>query len=750
MADSVQYIMDRLSSHFRQLEELEIFTNTEIRSIVKKRTDFEYVMKRRQLFIEDFYNYIQYEINLDKLRVLRCDKMDNIGGGNKEKQDAMRNVKATCSRHICSIFDRATRRFPNNMDMWTDYIAYLKDSKSTSILNTVFGKALALHPKCVDFWLQAAVHELDENNNVQAARILFQRALRVNKHSKNLWLRYFEMELWNASRVVERANILGLEENNSQALLKGTPAVVFKHALVAVPDLELACEMHASSLAVDDGLGMTLERHMRDTFGGRAELWGHLACIIANRIAKDAAAADGSDSSAKKRKRRDGEGGTSLVAAAARLELTLALLEEGKAAVMAHGQDTEIAAFHLLESSVIGSCLDKLLVVAGNLGAGAARAAEPTPAKKPKSKGGKKSDSSATSDSSLGIADHVPLLAAAAKRLAELTGASIGGKGDDSRARLLGLLTGRDLTAIPLFIAVCTANHQLFTLFSLAPRVDASTHIPSAATGADCLLFSQQLLHAGEHLMRAGALSSAVGSAVWGLAITAMKHWCRGFEACSRACSVGRALPVDAASLEALAAVADAGLSTLPLAVCCDEGSTALALTLQALELAGRGEDVKSYWKRIISSTHFDPLPRGEWCKQYLHWSLSKAAAAASPSSSSSSSSFSSQLSTHRAVLELVERFVKSSAPAVLGPDMAPFYSQLLAAQMEIFRAHATAKKSKCPADIVAMTRHIAERATAACPEESAFWQTREEVERLVGNHAAANHLQWKMSKGDF
>jgi hypothetical protein len=49
------------------------------------------------------------------------------------------------------------------MDLWNDYISFLKDKKATSTLNTVFGRALCLHPKNESLWLQAAVFEINEN-----------------------------------------------------------------------------------------------------------------------------------------------------------------------------------------------------------------------------------------------------------------------------------------------------------------------------------------------------------------------------------------------------------------------------------------------------------------------------------------------------------------------------------------------------------------------------------------------------------
>ena len=171
MADNVQFILDRMSSMLQRMEELEVFTSTEIKSIVKKTTDYEYVLKRRQLKPSDFYGYLEYEINLDKLRAIRC---ATKGAGNKEKQDAFRVLDGVFVKHISYIFDRAIRRFPSEYTLWADYIAFLKERKAVSALNAVFGKALSLNPKNEDFWMQAAVHELDTNNNIHAARTLLQ------------------------------------------------------------------------------------------------------------------------------------------------------------------------------------------------------------------------------------------------------------------------------------------------------------------------------------------------------------------------------------------------------------------------------------------------------------------------------------------------------------------------------------------------------------------------------------------------
>ena len=70
MADRVRFVMERMASTFAKMKEMGIFTEEEIKSIVKKQTDFEYVLMRRQLYEKDFDAYLQYELKLNQLRCL--------------------------------------------------------------------------------------------------------------------------------------------------------------------------------------------------------------------------------------------------------------------------------------------------------------------------------------------------------------------------------------------------------------------------------------------------------------------------------------------------------------------------------------------------------------------------------------------------------------------------------------------------------------------------------------------------------
>jgi U3 small nucleolar RNA-associated protein 6 len=107
---------------------------------------------RRQLQPSDYFSYIKYETNLFKLLNIRHGK--ETDSAMKKQQ---RHVNALMVRHVSYVFERAIRRFPDEMEFWMEYIAFLKESQSTTLLNNVLGKGISLHPRNDTFWSLAAV-----------------------------------------------------------------------------------------------------------------------------------------------------------------------------------------------------------------------------------------------------------------------------------------------------------------------------------------------------------------------------------------------------------------------------------------------------------------------------------------------------------------------------------------------------------------------------------------------------------------
>ena len=306
---------------------------------------------------------------------------------------------------------------------------------------------------------------------------------------------------------------------------------------------------------------------------------------------------------------------------------------------------------------------------------------------------------------------------------------------------MLSLSGSNVVSNFPHFIAICTANHYLNKLVTTISEHQLGIVIPkilAQQARVDCSTLAELLLLAAQHLVKVKALSSAVGSSAWGFGLTAVKSWSQAIILCHQSSSTERAVLSEketskVESAKALVgAVANAGLSGLTLAVCCEEGCAALSCTFESLEqTADSSKDIINYWKSIIACTHFQPLTRGEWCSQYLHWACAK----------TTTGDISKAILTS---YELVENVVKQSAPATMGSDMTEFYASLLEVQTEVLNSQGITKAHD---NVIEFTRKLAERATTVCPSERRFWDIWENLGRQLGDHQKANHIQWKKDK---
>ena len=79
MSELIQQVMEGMVPELEEYLRATIFTKDEVRSIVKKRTQFEYLIRRRAPQLADFLRYAQYELNLDELRRKRRDRIGTHG-----------------------------------------------------------------------------------------------------------------------------------------------------------------------------------------------------------------------------------------------------------------------------------------------------------------------------------------------------------------------------------------------------------------------------------------------------------------------------------------------------------------------------------------------------------------------------------------------------------------------------------------------------------------------------------------------
>ncbi|CAG8654194.1 11502_t:CDS:10, partial [Funneliformis caledonium] len=128
MAEKVQYYLEQMVPELEDLERKEIFTKEEIKSVIKKRTAFEYALKRRPARVIDFLKYIE-----------------------------------------------AVTKFKGDIKLWLQYIDFAKNEGDDKMLGKIFGSVLQLHPTKPIFWIMASKYEYEVNANIMSARVYVEK-----------------------------------------------------------------------------------------------------------------------------------------------------------------------------------------------------------------------------------------------------------------------------------------------------------------------------------------------------------------------------------------------------------------------------------------------------------------------------------------------------------------------------------------------------------------------------------------------
>lgn len=180
--------------------------------IMRRRTDFEHRINSRGSKPRDYLKYVEFELNLEKLRKKKYKRLSSVG---------LINTKPSISdwayeRRILFIFDRSIKKFPNDFTLWENYLNFAKKQKLFKKIYKIYTNLLQLHPTSINSWINAANFEFEYIGSAKNARILFQKALRFNKDSKKLWLTYTIFELSYITKLINRRKLLGLITEKQQ------------------------------------------------------------------------------------------------------------------------------------------------------------------------------------------------------------------------------------------------------------------------------------------------------------------------------------------------------------------------------------------------------------------------------------------------------------------------------------------------------------------------------------------------------
>jgi U3 small nucleolar RNA-associated protein 6 len=272
MAEHVQAALDLMVAPLQDLQERGVFSAEEIRTVVTRRRDSEYALRRRQPRKADFLRYLQAEMDLEKLRQLRSKRLLKLQRQQEhdkgEKDPSQTNTKHIGDKHVIQhihlLWVRTLRKYRADVALYLQYADFCKETGSFRKLAACYSQALQLHPKEPGLWIEAASHEFFQAGSVPAARVLLQRGLRINPTAVDLWVQYFGLELHFVQKMQGRRNILmgggsnsvnvNVEQENddedepsvdkdkeertipSKWDAHGMARIVYDNAIVAIPD----------------------------------------------------------------------------------------------------------------------------------------------------------------------------------------------------------------------------------------------------------------------------------------------------------------------------------------------------------------------------------------------------------------------------------------------------------------------------------------------------------------------------------
>eukprot|EP00002_Diphylleia_rotans_P037263 TRINITY_DN8307_c0_g1_i2.p1 TRINITY_DN8307_c0_g1~~TRINITY_DN8307_c0_g1_i2.p1 ORF type:complete len:644 (-),score=123.80 TRINITY_DN8307_c0_g1_i2:211-2142(-) len=327
MADKVRAALERSLPELKFLESKNIFNREEIRDIVKNRKRHEYSINKRSATKLDFLNYIQYEFQLEMEKRTR---MTDYHRQKILKSKKIDHLEFASILKIFSLYEKALSKFRRDIELWTQYITFCEKMGFKRRLGFIFTRALQFNSHVPDIWLLATNWEFTVVKDVKATRALYQRGLRFNQSSRELWQNYFEFELNCLAKIKSKTRIEfkpastedtsidlskvpdGKEENDEQspieilkvaissalpedanvaasgapaleltqerkAILNGLiPLTIYRHAVKAISSdfaFRRGFLTIANAIDASENVAQEITRDIEDTFGNNPVIW---------------------------------------------------------------------------------------------------------------------------------------------------------------------------------------------------------------------------------------------------------------------------------------------------------------------------------------------------------------------------------------------------------------------------------------------------------------------------------------------
>ncbi|CAG0916680.1 unnamed protein product [Notodromas monacha] len=249
MAEEVQKALEDMIPEMEEMQRTGLFTEDEIRAMVRKKKHFEYKIRRFRKRKEDFLSYIDYEVKL--LSLLRRRRKKTAYYFKK------REIDFSIIARINRLFRMVLFRHQGDINIWLSYLDFLQKIKMNRKISAVYIRMLAVHGDKPEVWVAAARWEFERNLAADVARKLLLRALKRHPKSHQIYSAHFQMELSNAQKLRDEmeefteenlrpkkkmkiTKTLSKMDKVSETVLSGTLAkIVAEEALKDVPKDEV-------------------------------------------------------------------------------------------------------------------------------------------------------------------------------------------------------------------------------------------------------------------------------------------------------------------------------------------------------------------------------------------------------------------------------------------------------------------------------------------------------------------------------
>ncbi|KAI2811064.1 U3 snoRNP protein [Blomia tropicalis] len=284
MAEVVQNAIEGYIQDLSTLERYELFTSNEIKSILSKRTEFEYRLRKRQKSKDDFLRYIAYEESLLKLIRIRREK--------STLEIDRSEVEKSVIEQIRKLYEFTINKFKSDIPLWLSYISFSKGQNHLDHVSKIYFRMIQVHNK--DWlWLQFAKFEFEEKASSETARKIFLRAISFHPESQQIWHEYFRFELLYCSKIRKRYMIItdAMEtsekteidfKQSNDGIWNGQLAiVVYTHAIDSCSDFEFAIRFLEICYKFDSEIVQkakeTILDDLKTRFGSCEDYWNVIA-----------------------------------------------------------------------------------------------------------------------------------------------------------------------------------------------------------------------------------------------------------------------------------------------------------------------------------------------------------------------------------------------------------------------------------------------------------------------------------------